>query len=136
MVRSLESIARRVNWYTEPSRLLANVDLFLAQVMARGTTDDVIALQKEYSKAQFKKAYLQASPGLFTKRAWAYWGTGAAGRPEISDARAVCWVESVRLEEKDVMPAGSRLANGLRLRPARWWAGGRRASSARRAVGI
>jgi hypothetical protein len=34
---SLEEVARHVNWYTDPSRLLANSNLLLCQVMARGT---------------------------------------------------------------------------------------------------
>lgn len=74
MSKSLEEIARHVNWYTEPERLLANVNLFLSQVMARGSTEDIIAAQKRFVEGDFRKAYLNAPPGLFTKRAWAYWG--------------------------------------------------------------
>ena len=70
----LESIAKRINWYTPPDRLLENVNLFLSQVMARGNADDLIAVQQHYSKEDFKSAYLHAPPGLFTKRAWVYWG--------------------------------------------------------------
>jgi hypothetical protein len=71
---SLEEIARRVNWYTDPSRLVANPTLLLCQVMARGTLEDVITTQRKYSREDFRKAYLGAPPGLFSKRAWAYWG--------------------------------------------------------------
>ena len=74
MSASLEEIARRVNWYTPPDRLLADIDLFLAQVMARGTADDIVTVQQRFSTEAFKKAYLHAPPGLFSKRAWAYWG--------------------------------------------------------------
>ena len=74
MNASLEDIARRVNWYTPAERLLANVDLFLSQVMARGATDDLIAVQQRFSVEDFRRAYLHAPAGLFTKRAWAYWG--------------------------------------------------------------
>lgn len=74
MNAELENIARRVNWYTAPRRLLANVDLFLSQVMARGSLEDIIAIQQQFSPEQFRHAYLHAPPGLFTKRAWAYWG--------------------------------------------------------------
>ena len=74
METALEEIARRVNWYTAPERLLANVDLFLCQVMARGSTEDIIAVQRRFSMEDFSRAYLCAPPGLFTKRAWAYWG--------------------------------------------------------------
>ena len=76
MSASLEDIARRVNWYTPPDRLLSDTDLFLAQVMAmaRGTADDIVTVQRRFSPEALGKAYLHAPPGLFSKRAWAYWG--------------------------------------------------------------
>ena len=70
----LEQIARRVNWYAAPEELLANTDLFLSQVMARGSTEDIIAVQRQFSRDDFRKAYRKAPPGLFSRRAWAYWG--------------------------------------------------------------
>ena len=79
---NLKAIAKRVNWYTEPDVLLANVDLFVAQVMARGTTDDVIAVQKTYLLPTFVNAYLNAPPGLFSKRAWSYWGLVLLDQPD------------------------------------------------------
>jgi hypothetical protein len=84
MSSSLLNIARRVNWYTDPERLIADTPLFLAQVMARGNTDDVTTIQERYSVEALREAYLAAPPGLFTKRAWAYCGLmllGDADRP-------------------------------------------------------
>ena len=74
MNTELEEIAKRVNWYTDPDRVVANVNLFLSQVMARGSTDDIIAVQQHFSWDDFRRAYLDAPAGLFTRRAWAYWG--------------------------------------------------------------
>lgn len=74
MSTSLKDIAKHVNWYTDPDRLLADVNLFLSQVMARGSTEDIIAVQQKYVPEDFRKAYRSAPPGLFTRRAWAYWG--------------------------------------------------------------
>ena len=74
MIASLAEIARHVIWYTDPDRVLADVNLFLAQVMARGSTDDIVTVQQRYSADDFRKAYRAAPPGLFTRRAWAYWG--------------------------------------------------------------
>jgi hypothetical protein len=71
---SLEDVAKRINWYMEPRRLLANVDLFLCQVMARGSKDDIVAVRRQYTDDDFRKAYRNAPAGLFSKRAWAYWG--------------------------------------------------------------
>lgn len=83
MTTSLENIARRVNWYTAPDRLLANVDLFLSQVMARGSTEDIVYVQQRFSSEELRHAYLHAPPGLFTKRAWAYWGLMLLGNPDL-----------------------------------------------------
>ena len=74
MNTELEEIAKRVNWYTDPGRTLANVGSFLAQIMARGSADDIITVSRHYSQDDFRKAYLEAPPGLFSRRAWAYWG--------------------------------------------------------------
>ena len=79
---SLEEVARHVNWYTDPQRLLANPNLFLCQVMARGTLEDLVATQRQYSGEEFKRAYLCAPPGLFSKRAWAYWGLMLLDNPQ------------------------------------------------------
>ena len=74
MNTELEEIAKRVNWYTDPDRTLAHIGLFLAQIMARGTADDIVAVHRHFSQEDFRKAYLDAPPGLFSRRAWAYWG--------------------------------------------------------------
>lgn len=73
-LKSLEEVARSVNWYTEPARVLLNTPLFLCEVMARGTLEDILAVRQRYSWEDFKSAYLHAPPGLFTPRAYAYWG--------------------------------------------------------------
>jgi hypothetical protein len=82
MSSDLEEIARRVNWYTSPGRTLANRSLFLAQVMARGTTEDVVVVQGHVSTEDLRSAYLQAPPGLFTRRAWTYWGLMLLNDPD------------------------------------------------------
>jgi|SRR5882724_3785837 len=84
MSTDLEKIARRVNWYMPADQLLAEPDLFLAQVMARACEDDLIATQSQFSTEDFKRAYLRAPPGLFTKRAWAYWGLMLLGNADYS----------------------------------------------------
>lgn len=73
MANSLQDVARHVNWYTDPQQLLSNVNLFLCQVMARGAVADLIVAQRHFALEDFRKALLSAPPGLFSKRAWAYW---------------------------------------------------------------
>lgn len=70
----LLEIAKRVNWYTDSAQLVADTNLFLAQVMARGGTEDVVEVLRHYPNEALRRAYLRAPPGLFTARAWAYWG--------------------------------------------------------------
>lgn len=79
MTTSLHEIAGRVNWYSDPARLLADTNLFLAQVMARGSTDDIVEVLRHYSFDALREAYRHAPPGLFTRRAWAYWGLKLLG---------------------------------------------------------
>lgn len=78
----LEQIARRVNWYTEPRRLLSDPNWFLNHVMARGVFEDVLIVLEHFSRDDLKRAYLAAPPGLFTRRAWAYWGLMLLGVPD------------------------------------------------------
>lgn len=80
--RSLEDVARSVNWYTPPAQVLANQNLFLCEVMARGTLEDILVVRKHYSWDAFTQAYQHAPPGLFTPRAWAYWGLKLFGDPQ------------------------------------------------------
>jgi hypothetical protein len=82
MNAELEEIAKRVNWYTDPGQTLANSGLFLAQIMARGSADDIVTVDRYFSQEDFRKAYLDAPPGLFSRRAWAYWGLMLLDNPD------------------------------------------------------
>ncbi len=73
MAPSLQEVARHVNWYTDPQGLLSDINLFLCQVMARGSVDDLVVTQQYFSPEDFRNAILSAPPGLFSRRAWAYW---------------------------------------------------------------
>ena len=68
------AVAKRVNWYTPPEKVVAEPRLFLAQIMARGGVKDIVWMQRNYSAEQQQEAYLNAPPGLFRRRCWAYWG--------------------------------------------------------------
>ena len=67
-------VARRVNWYTPPERVAADTLRFLAEIMARGGTDDIVFMNARYSVEQRREAYRNAPPGLFEPDRWAYWG--------------------------------------------------------------
>ena len=70
----LIAAAHRVNWYTEAEELLADTDLFLNEVMARGRPKEIQAALNHYSTEQFQSAYEFAPPGLYGPVTWAYWG--------------------------------------------------------------
>lgn len=70
----LESIARRVNWYTDAHRVLVDTGRFLNEVMARGSFADLLVILECYSVEELRTAYLAAPAGLYSRRAWAYWG--------------------------------------------------------------
>ena len=78
---TLEQVAKRVNWYTPPEESLATPGLFLCQVMARGTVEDIITARQYYDSEAFTDAYCHASPGLFDNPSWAYWGLVLLGDP-------------------------------------------------------
>ena len=78
----LISAAHRVNWYTKPEKLLANTDLFLNQIMARGDPEAIRAALNHYTEDQFRSAYEFAPPGLYGPLTWAYWGLMLFGSPE------------------------------------------------------
>jgi len=84
VTKTLEDVARGVNWYTEADLLLTDVDRFLCHVMARGLADEIIAIQQHFTREQFQKAYRAAPPGLFTKRAWSYWGLMLFDNPAMA----------------------------------------------------
>jgi len=71
---TLIKIAQRVNWYTEPERLVENTDLFLCHIMTRGDATDISRASQYYAKDVFRQAYEHSPPGLFDARSWSYWG--------------------------------------------------------------
>jgi hypothetical protein len=95
---SLREVARHVNWYTDPDHVLADANLFLSQVMARGSTEDVIAVLQQFTQQSFRNAYLTAPAGSVHATRLVLLGPGVARRSPLSNAREVPWRESIGLE--------------------------------------
>lgn len=72
---SLIDVARRVVWFEPPEKVLANKSFFLCHVMMFGTLEDVLFVEKTYSRDDFRNALLSAPFGLFERdpRSKAYW---------------------------------------------------------------
>jgi hypothetical protein len=69
----LESVARRVVWFEPPARALADPIRFAAYVLTYGMHGDVEALRRYIGDDGLKEAVLNAPPGIFDGRSWAYW---------------------------------------------------------------
>src|SRR5208282_5479004 len=60
-------VARRVIWFEEPERALADPVQFLAQVMVLRTVEDLKALRGIVGKGEYRKVLEQAPPGISTR---------------------------------------------------------------------
>jgi hypothetical protein len=69
----LESVARRVVWFEDPGLALADPIRFAAYVLTYGMHCDVEALRTYIGDEGLKEAVLNAPPGIFDARSWAYW---------------------------------------------------------------
>ena len=74
-------VARRVIWFEEPERALADPVQFLAHVMVFGTVEDLKALRGIVSKDEYREVLEQAPPGVFDARSWAYWSLVCGCKP-------------------------------------------------------
>jgi hypothetical protein len=69
----LLAVARRVMWFEEPEKALAEPVQFLAHVMVFGGVEDLKALRGIVGKDEYREVLEHAPPGLFDARSWAYW---------------------------------------------------------------
>ena len=76
-------VARRVLWFEEPERALADPVQFLAHVMVFGTIEDLAALRGIVGKDDWREVLEHAPPGLFDSRSWAYWNLVCDIRPAL-----------------------------------------------------
>lgn len=80
-IPALRDIARRVIWFEEPERALADPVRFLAYLMTYGTFDEIVIVKQFASDADFTHALEHAPPGVFDARSWAYWNIMAGRYP-------------------------------------------------------
>lgn len=77
----LLAVARRVMWFEEPQRALAEPVQFLAHVMVYGGVEDLKALRGVVSKDDYRETLEHAPPGIFDARSWAYWNLVCERQP-------------------------------------------------------
>ncbi len=77
----LLNVARRVVWFKDPEKALADPVHFLAHVMTYGTVEDLKALTGIVGKEDFSEVLDNAPPGIFDARSWAYWNVKCGRQP-------------------------------------------------------
>ena len=73
MNKKIIQIARRVNWFEPPERVVADVDRFLTYFMQYCLDIDIPVMKKHYSHEQFKHAFENGAPGILDEKSRAYW---------------------------------------------------------------
>ncbi|HUY67713.1 MAG TPA: hypothetical protein VMV79_00240 [Alphaproteobacteria bacterium] len=67
------AVARRVIWFEEPARALADPVRFMAYAMTYAMHEDMKAVRRYVSDEDFREALEKAPPGIIDPRSWAYW---------------------------------------------------------------
>ncbi len=66
-------MARRVIWFEEPEKALANPVRFMAYAMAYALHEDMRVIRRYLSDDDLREALDNAPPGIIDPRSWAYW---------------------------------------------------------------
>lgn len=66
-------VARRVIWFEEPEKALANPVRFLAYAMTYACHEDRQVIRHYVTDNEFRYALDNAPPGIIDPRSWAYW---------------------------------------------------------------
>jgi hypothetical protein len=66
-------IARRVIWFEQPEKALADPIRFMAYAMTYALHQDMRVIRRYVSDDDFREALDHAPPGIVDPRSWAYW---------------------------------------------------------------
>jgi hypothetical protein len=69
----IEAVARRIVWFEEPARAVADPVRFMAYAMTYATHEDMKAIRHHVDDDDFREALDKAPPGIIDPRSWAYW---------------------------------------------------------------
>lgn len=69
----LAAIARKVAWWDAPERTLSRPGTFIARVLARGSTADILDIAARYGRAAMRMAVQDAPASVLDDRARNYW---------------------------------------------------------------
>ena len=66
-------VARRVIWFEEPEKALADPIRFMAYAMTYARHSDMRVIRQHVSDDEIRQALDAAPPGIIDPRSWAYW---------------------------------------------------------------
>jgi hypothetical protein len=66
-------VARRIVWFEEPEKALADPVRFLAYAMTYARHEDMRMIRQYVSDEGMRQALDTAPPGIIDPRSWAYW---------------------------------------------------------------
>ena len=100
-------IARRIIWFEEPEKALANPVRFMAYAMTYAHHRDMRVIRQYVSDDDIRQALDSAPPGVIDPRSWAYWNLRMGRFPPpplrkriFDDSRAVPATARMSLEER------------------------------------
>lgn len=73
MKDELLQIAKRVNWFESPEKIVKDVDRFLIYFMQYCLDTDISVMRHYYTVQQFRHALESRPPGIMDDRSVAYW---------------------------------------------------------------
>jgi hypothetical protein len=102
------NIARRVIWFEQPEKALADPIRFMAYAMAYAVHQDMRVIRRYVSDDDFREALDHAPPGIVDPRSWAYWNLkmGRYPAPPLPKRRFGTPVGEQPFQRSNAAPAG------------------------------
>jgi hypothetical protein len=103
------NIARRVIWFEQPEKALADPIRFMAYAMAYAVHQDMRVIRRYVSDDDFREALDHAPPGIVDPRSWAYWNLkmGRYPPPPLPKRRFGTPVGEQPFQRSNAAPAGA-----------------------------
>ncbi|MCC6631075.1 MAG: hypothetical protein IT482_03315 [Gammaproteobacteria bacterium] len=76
-----EALARRVIWFEEPAKALADPVRFMAYAFSYATHEDMKTLWGLLDEQDLRSALRNAPPGIIDPRSWAFWNSKLGNWP-------------------------------------------------------
>lgn len=100
-------VARRIIWFEEPEKALADPVRFMAYAMTYAHHKDMRVIRQFVSDDEFRQALDTAPPGIIDPRSWAYWNLKMGRFPPpplrkrtFADSRSNHSTSTMSLEER------------------------------------